>query len=70
MTTAFKKGEQNDPAKYRPVSVASVPCKLVEHIVTIAIMNHLKKHELLCDQQRGFRRNRFCETQLLELVVD
>ena len=40
----------------------------MEHIVTSAILNHLKKHKILCDQQHGFRKNRSCETQLLELA--
>ncbi|XP_076461755.1 uncharacterized protein LOC143294209 [Babylonia areolata] len=62
----FKKGEQYNPANYRPVSLTSVCCKVLEHILTSTIMNHLEHHGILCNQQHGFRMRRFCETQLLD----
>ena len=35
----FKKGNRTDPANYRPVSLTSVPCKVME---TIIKENHMK----------------------------
>ena len=64
----FKKGEKYDPANYRPVSLTSVCCKVLEHILTSTIMSHLEYHGILCSQQHGFRKKRSCETQLLELT--
>ena len=64
----FKKGEHYNPANYRPVSLTSIPCKILEHIIVKKIMDHLENNAILCPQQHGFRKKRSCETQLLELV--
>ena len=69
VTPIFKKGDRTNAANYRPVSLTSVCCKLCEHIVARAIMQHLEENDLLADQQHGFRKNRSCESQLL-LFVD
>ena len=66
----FKKGNQYDPANYRPVSLTSVPCKLLEHVVTSSLMSHLEKNKILRPEQHGFRRKRSCETQLLDFVEE
>ena len=68
VTPVFKKGEHYDPANYRPVSLTSVCCKVLEHILTSNIMTHLELHGILCHQQHGFRRKRSCETQFLEFA--
>lgn len=65
VTPVFKKGQRNDPANYRPVSLTSVCCKTLEHILTSTIMNHLENNEIMSSQQHGFRKKRSCETQLL-----
>ena len=70
VTPIFKKGEHYDPANYRPVSLTSVPCKILEHIVVSTLMDHLEQNGILCPQQHGFRRKRSCETQLLELTEE
>ena len=67
-TPIFKKGEQYDPTNYRPASLTSVVCKLLEHIVGSAVMRHFEGHGILNDNQHGFRRGRSCETQLLEFM--
>ena len=68
VTPIFKKGEQYEPANYRPVSLTSVCCKVLEHILTSTIMDHLERHGVLCQQQHGFRKRRSCETQLLDFA--
>ena len=65
VTPIFKKGEHYEPANYRPVSLTSVCCKVMEHILTSTIMTHLENNDILCHQQHGFRKRRSCETQLL-----
>jgi hypothetical protein len=32
ISSIFKKGDKHLPENYRPVSLTSVPCKLLEHI--------------------------------------
>ena len=70
ITPVFKKGECSDPANYRPVSLTSVPCKLLEHIVSKHIMNHMESNHILSDSQHGFRAKRSCETQLLNFTQE
>ena len=70
VTPIFKKGEHYLPANYRPVSLTSVPCKILEHIVVSSLMEHLEKNTILCPQQHGFRKGKSCETQLLELTME
>ena len=70
ITPIYKKGERSDPANYRPVSLTSIPCKLLEHIIHRHIMDHFDKFNVLADVQHGFRKGRSCETQLSALVDD
>ena len=65
VTPVFKKGDRNQASNYRPVSLTAVCCKVCEHIVSKAIMEHLETNNLLTDCQHGFRASRSCETQLL-----
>ena len=53
---------------YRPVSITAVCSKLCEHIIAKSMMNHLEQHDLLCDNQHGFRRMCLCETQLIQFI--
>ena len=45
-------------------------CKILEHVVVSAIMTHADNHNILYPLQHGFRKNRSCETQLLEFIDD
>lgn len=65
VTPIFKKGCKQSPANYRPVSLTSVPCKVLESIVRDRIMSHLTSSGLMHDAQHGFRPRRSCATQLL-----
>ena len=66
----FKKGEKYEPANYRPISLTCVTCKVMEHIIASQLMRFAESTELFSDKQHGFRRNRSCETQLIELLSD
>ena len=66
----FKKGDRSLPANYRPVSLTSIMCKILEHVVHSSIMNHFDNHSILSDAQHGFRKSRSCETQLLVTTHD
>lgn len=61
----YKKGGKDDPGNYRPVSLTSVPCKILESIIRNQLMSHLQAESLLADAQHGFRPGRSCATQLL-----
>ena len=70
VTPIYKKGEKYKAENYRPVSLTCICCKLMEHVVTSHIMNHADKNNILYPLQHGFRKNRSCETQLIELIDD
>ena len=46
----FKKGDKKLPSNYRPVSLTSITCKVMEHIVLSNIMEHFDKNNILCDE--------------------
>ncbi|XP_076448293.1 uncharacterized protein LOC143285011 [Babylonia areolata] len=64
----FKKGERYRPENYRPISLTSVPCKILEHIVVSTIMGFAEANNILREEQHSFRRSRSCESQLLGLA--
>ena len=70
ITAVFKKGERNKAENYRPVSLTSVACKLLEHIICRHLRNHLERHNILTDRNHGFRSGYSCETQLITTLHD
>ena len=66
----FKKGPKDDACNYRPVSLTSIVCKVLETLIKKALMNHLDSYNLLHDAQHGFIKGRSCSTQLLEALED
>jgi len=62
----FKKGEKSNPSNYRPVSLTSIPGKIMESILRDHILDFLEGNALIRDSQHGFRRRRNCLTNLLE----
>ncbi len=66
VTPIYKKGSKADPGNYRPVSLTSVCCKLLESIIKDSVMEHLLANSLIRDSQHGFMPNRSCTTNLLE----
>ena len=70
VTPIFKKGSRNDPANYRPVSLTSQVCKVLESIVKEQVLGHLEKNKLLSEEQHGFRKGRSCLSNLLTTLED
>ena len=66
----YKKGDRSLPENYRPITLTSISCKLLEHVVHSNIMTHLDKFNVLDNAQHGFRKRRSCISQLLTTVDD
>nr|VZI50842.1 unnamed protein product [Spirometra erinaceieuropaei] len=60
-----KNGSRASANNYRPVSLTSICCKVMERIIKRKLMQFLEQHHLLCDAQHGFRRGMSCLTNLL-----
>ena len=67
VTAIFKKGNKTDPGNYRPVSLTCICCKIMEEFVRDEIVDHMTKNELYSKCQHGFRKQRSCVTQLIEV---
>ena len=68
VTPIFKKGGRDDPGNYRPVSLTSVPCKMMESLIKEKIVAHLEKNGLISRTQHGFMRGRSCTTNLVDFM--
>ncbi|KAK4805387.1 hypothetical protein QYF61_003960, partial [Mycteria americana] len=65
VTPIFKKGRKEDPGNYRPVSLTSVPGKLIQQIILSAITRHVENNQGIKPSQRGLRKGRSCLTNLI-----
>ena len=63
VSTIFKKGKGDLPENYRPVSLTSVPSKILKHIICSHVRDHLDRYDVLTPLQHGFREAHSCETQ-------
>ena len=70
ITPVFKKGDKSKPNNYRPISLTSIYCKILEHILYHHIMDNINTNSILIDQQFGFISGHSCETQLISVVED
>ena len=68
VTPIHKKGDRTDPSNYRPVSLTSQVCKVLETIVREKIIKHMRDNGLFSNSQHGFREGRSCLTNLLETL--
>ena len=68
ITPLHKKGSRMDIGNYRPVSLTSVICKLMEAIVRDHVMSYFKSNKLFSDKQFGFIKGRSTVLQLLQIM--
>ena len=68
VTPIFKKGSKASVGNYRPVSLTSVLCKVMEGILKDALMKHLMQSSILNASQHGFMKKKSCLTNLIEYL--
>jgi len=68
VTAIHKKGDTSLPSNYRPISLTSTFCRMLESIVKNKIVSYFQTNDFFCNEQHGFRSRRSCETQLLTVM--
>ena len=66
VTPIFKKGDKTQPGNYRPISLTSVVCKIMETIVRDKMVRFFEDNNIINNSQHGFRNKRSCLTNLLD----
>ena len=70
ITPIYKKGDKTDPKNYCPISLTSVVCKTMEHVIVSQLTKYLEINNILTNNQFGFREHHSCESQLFVTVDD
>ena len=70
ITPLHKKGDPSNPLNYRPISITSICCKILEKLVNNVLLDHFENNNLFHPSQHGFRRSKSCETQLVKLITN
>ena len=68
ISAIFKKGDSTEPGNYRPVSLTSIVCKVMEKIIRDHIVQHMLKNNLFSSKQFGFMSKRSTVLQLLNVI--
>ena len=68
VTPVHKKASRAEVSNYRPVSLTSVICKVMEKLVRNAILDHMFDNDFISGYQHGFLPGRSCTTKLLEVL--
>ncbi|XP_065679848.1 uncharacterized protein LOC136094158 [Hydra vulgaris] len=68
VTPVFKQGNRLLAENYRPISLTSIVCKILEKIVREALTAHLELTGLLSNSQHGFTTKKSSVSNLLETL--
>lgn len=68
VVAVHKKGDRLKKENYRPISLTSSCCKILQHILVHFITEFLEHNKLLSDHQHGFRKNLSTITQLTTTI--
>ena len=64
VSPVFKKGDRLLAENYRPVSLTSISCKLLQHILCSQILRHFDQYNVLTKLNHGFRSAFSTETAI------
>ena len=70
VTCIHKSGDKTAASNYRPISITSILCRMLESIIKTVIMDHCNINNIFSDSQYGFRQRRGCILQLLKVFDD
>ena len=58
----FKEGKKEDLGNHRPVSLTSVPGKVIKQLVLAAISQQLEEKKVIRNSHHGFTKGKSCLT--------
>ena len=64
----LNKGDKKSASNYRPVSLTSILCTLMEKLIRKGIVDHMDKFGLFSNRQFGFMGGRSTSLQLLKVL--
>ena len=70
ISTIHKKDAKSDPNNYRPISLASICCKIMEKIIRRHLFEFLENNHIIEGKQVGFLPGRSTTLQLLRALDD
>ena len=65
ITPIFKKGKNGDLRHYHPISLTSMPGKVVELILLETLLRHMECKEVIWENQHGFSKGKSCLTTVV-----
>ena len=65
VTPIDKKGREEEPGNYRPVSLTSAPGKIMQRFILSALNRHVQANQGFRPSQHGFTQGRSCLTNLI-----
>jgi len=60
VTPVFKKGKKEDPGNYRPVSLTSIPGKVMEQLILDVTSKQVEENKVIKSSQHGFTKGKSC----------
>jgi len=65
LTPMFTNGKKEDPVNYRPVSLTSIPGKMMEELILEVIIKQVEEKKVIRSSQHGFTKGKSCLTNLI-----
>ena len=70
ISAVYKKGKKSELCNYRPISLTSILCKIMEQFIRDYIIQHFLHSDLFSNNQFGFLKGRSTMLQLLHIVEE